>query len=54
MFGEESNDLFELRNVTNSSRDHVYQRLTAILRSSTELMCLNASIAAAYFHAITE
>ena len=57
MFGQERDKVLELRNVAHMSGYlAIYhggcQKLTAILRSSIELICLNASIAAAY-HRIT-
>jgi len=58
MFGEERGDMLELWDVGHTSGDLPFRtdhrKRTAILWSSTELMCLNASIAAAYPRIIKE
>lgn len=58
MVGEERNDVLQLRKRPQMSGSPTYmttgQRLTPILRSSMELICLNASIAATYLHIMTK
>jgi hypothetical protein len=60
MFGQERDDMLELWEVDGSRRQVIYhlrpinRKRTAILRSSIELICLNASMAAPYPHTIRE
>ena len=58
MFREERDDVLELCDMVqisvNTSKHGTGKEHTAILRSSIELMCLNASIAAIYPHVTKE